>query len=212
MAVVQDGTGSGSVGHDRPSGTWTCATELVPGPVLRALPDYEPSHAPGESQPRRWSSLRPASGPQLTLVAPPPETGGGRHAGGAGAAAGPGAGGAGGRRAVGQLRTLLSDAAFEAAADPAAHDRTGPRAPAAQAPHVLPDARGRRGGRVVEIAGTPAEARPGVRAGGPPRARRRRVALRRPAPAVTPENSRSTAPRVPVLHCSSIPFVAQPDM
>lgn len=82
------------------------------GPQLRPLPEYEPSHAPGEEDPRRWSSLRPASGPQLTLVAPPQkatvtlealwrllvrvlevlE----------------------GRRAVGQLRTLLSDAAYEA--------------------------------------------------------------------------------------------------
>ncbi len=88
--------------------------ESGPGVALRALPDCEPTHAPGEEEPRRWSSLRPASGPQLTLVAPPrkpdaavtPETlwrllvrvlevleG---------------------RRAVGQLRTLLSDPAYEA--------------------------------------------------------------------------------------------------
>jgi hypothetical protein len=82
--------------------------EPDPGPVLRALPEYEPSHAPGE-EPRRWSSLRPASGPQLTLVAPPPIT--------------PEALGRllvrvlevlEGRRAVGQLRTVLSDAAYEA--------------------------------------------------------------------------------------------------
>jgi hypothetical protein len=39
---------------------------------LHALPEYEPSYAPGEAPPR-WSSLRPASGPQLTLVTPPQE-------------------------------------------------------------------------------------------------------------------------------------------
>lgn len=82
--------------------------------MLHALPEYEPSHGPGEEEPRRWSSLRPAAGPQLALVGPPklpqavvtPESlwrllvrvlevleG---------------------RRAVGQLRTLLSDAAYEA--------------------------------------------------------------------------------------------------
>ncbi|MGH3759698.1 Rv3235 family protein [Actinophytocola sp.] len=84
----------------------------APRPVLRALPEYEPSHAPGEEEPRRWSSLRPASGPQLALVAPPrqPEVT-------------PDAlwrllvrvlEVLEGRRAVGQLRTLLSDAAYEA--------------------------------------------------------------------------------------------------
>ena len=41
-------------------------------PRLRALPEYEPSYAPGETPPR-WSSLRPASGPQLTLVTAPQE-------------------------------------------------------------------------------------------------------------------------------------------
>ncbi|MGH3878397.1 MAG: Rv3235 family protein [Actinophytocola sp.] len=85
-----------------------------PGRVLRALPEYEPTHAPGEEEPRRWSSLRPASGPQLTLVAPPrrPE-----------AAITPEAlwrllvrvlEVLEGRRAAGQLRTLLSDSAYEA--------------------------------------------------------------------------------------------------
>src|ERR1700741_2944127 len=85
-----------------------------PGIVLRALPEYEPTHAPGEEDPRRWSSLRPASGPQLTLVAPPrrPE-----------AAVTPEAlwrllvrvlEVLESRRAAGQLRTLLSDSAYEA--------------------------------------------------------------------------------------------------
>lgn len=82
--------------------------------MLRALPEYEPSHEPGEEEPQRWSSLRPAAGPQLTLVAPPrlPE-----------AAVTPESlwrllvrvlEVLEGRRAVGQLRTLLSDAAYEA--------------------------------------------------------------------------------------------------
>lgn len=82
------------------------------GPMLRTLPEYEPSHAPGEEEPRRWSSLRPASGPQLTLVAAPQK-----------ATVPPSAlwrllvrvlEVLEGRRAVGQLRTLLSDAAYEA--------------------------------------------------------------------------------------------------
>lgn len=80
--------------------------------MLRALPEYEPSHAPGEDEPRRWSSLRPASGPQLRLVTPPQEATITSEAlwqllirilevleG---------------RRGVGQLRTFLSDAAYEA--------------------------------------------------------------------------------------------------
>jgi hypothetical protein len=85
-----------------------------PGVTLRALPEYEPSHAPGEEEPRRWSSLRPASGPQLALVAVPrqPE-----------AAVAPEAlwrllvrvlEVLEGRRAVGQLRTLLAEPAYEA--------------------------------------------------------------------------------------------------
>jgi len=77
--------------------------------VLRPLPEYEPT--PGEP-PRRWTSLRPASGPQLTLVAPPDE-----------ATVTPAALGRllvrvlevlAGRRHVGQLRTLLSEPAYEA--------------------------------------------------------------------------------------------------
>ena len=81
--------------------------------MLRALPEYEPTHAPGEAfEPQRWSSLRPASGPQLRLVAPPQE-----------ATITPEAlwrllirllEVLEGRRNVGQLRTLLSDAAYEA--------------------------------------------------------------------------------------------------
>lgn len=83
-----------------------------PGPVLRALPEYEPSHAPDELPPRRWSSLRPAAGPQLRLVAQPQE-----------ATITPEAlwrllvrvlEVLEGRRNVGQLRRLLSDAAYEA--------------------------------------------------------------------------------------------------
>lgn len=83
-----------------------------PGPVLRALPEYEPTHAPGETPPRRWSSLRPPSGPQLALVAPAQEVTITAEAlwrllirilevleG---------------RRNVGQLRALLSDTAYEA--------------------------------------------------------------------------------------------------
>ncbi len=80
-----------------------------PGPVLRPLPEYEPT--PGEP-PRRWTSLRPASGPQLRLVARPDE-----------ARVTPAALGGllvrvlevlSGRRHVGQLRSLLSDPAYEA--------------------------------------------------------------------------------------------------
>lgn len=42
--------------------------------MLYSLPAYEPPHEPEEpGPPVRWSSLRPASGPQLTLVAPPTE-------------------------------------------------------------------------------------------------------------------------------------------
>ena len=76
--------------------------------MLRPLPEYEP--APGEP-PRRWTSLRPASGPQLTLVAEPEST------------VTPAALGRllvrvlevlAGRRHVGQLRTLLSEPAYEA--------------------------------------------------------------------------------------------------
>lgn len=83
-----------------------------PGPLLRALPEYEPSHAPGEEEPRRWSSLRPPSGPQLALAAAPRK-----------ATVTPEAlwrllvrvmEVLAGRRAVGQLRTLLSDVAYEA--------------------------------------------------------------------------------------------------
>lgn len=80
---------------------------------LHALPDYEPTHEPGDpTPPRRWSSLRPPSGPQLTLVVPeqdpppPPESLWRllRHVLEV----------LDGRRAVGQLRTLLSDPAYEA--------------------------------------------------------------------------------------------------
>jgi hypothetical protein len=82
---------------------------------LRPLPDYEPGEP--DIPPRRWSSLRPVNGPQLTLVPPvaqppsepppvPPvtlwqllrrvlEV-------------------LDGRRPVGQLRTLLPEPAFEA--------------------------------------------------------------------------------------------------
>jgi len=82
-----------------------------PGPVLRPLPEYEPTEAPGEV-PSRWTSLRPAAGPQLTLVAPPDE-----------ATVTPSALGRllirvlevlEGRRGVGQLRTLLAEPAYEA--------------------------------------------------------------------------------------------------
>lgn len=78
--------------------------------ALRALPDYEPDAEGGP--PARWSSLRPRRGPQLSLVAPPPPAPVSTEA-------------LGrlftrvlevldGRRQVGQLRTLLPDAAYEA--------------------------------------------------------------------------------------------------
>lgn len=80
---------------------------------LRPLPDYEPDET--GSPPRRWSSLRPVSGPQLTLAPPPPPEG--RPPVSASALArvfrhvlevldG--------RRPVGQLRSLLPGVAFEA--------------------------------------------------------------------------------------------------
>ncbi|OLF19096.1 Rv3235 family protein [Actinophytocola xanthii] len=82
------------------------------GVALCALPDYEPSH---DGEPlRRWSSLRPPGGPQLTLVAPPPECA---------ASVTPETlwrlvlhvlEVLDGRRPVGQLRTLLTDSAYEA--------------------------------------------------------------------------------------------------
>lgn len=80
---------------------------------LRPLPDYEPDDDGGP--PTRWSSLRPATGPQLRLVPPPPEPDG------------PPVTPAAlaqvlrlvlevldGRRPVGQLRSMLPDVAFEA--------------------------------------------------------------------------------------------------
>jgi hypothetical protein len=79
---------------------------------LRPLPDYEPDEVRG---PRRWSSLRPVSGPQLALAPPPPPPG---------QPPVPPAELArllrrvlevlDGRRPVGQLRSLLPDVAFEA--------------------------------------------------------------------------------------------------
>ena len=79
---------------------------------LRRLPDYEPDD--GDGPPMRWSSLRPATGPQLRLVPPTPE------------ADGPPVPPAAlaqvlrrvlevldGRRPVQQLRSLLPDVAFE---------------------------------------------------------------------------------------------------
>jgi hypothetical protein len=80
---------------------------------LRQLPDYEP--ADGDEPPMRWSSLRPATGPQLRLVPPLPEPDG--------PPVPPSALALvlrrvlevlDGRRPVGQLRSLLPDAAFEA--------------------------------------------------------------------------------------------------
>ena len=83
---------------------------------FRPLPDYEPDE-PDEPglPPMRWSSLRPATGPQLRLVPPPPEPDGPPV---------PPAALAqvvrlvlevlDGRRPVAQLRSLLPDAAFEA--------------------------------------------------------------------------------------------------
>ncbi|MFC4853540.1 Rv3235 family protein [Actinophytocola glycyrrhizae] len=84
-----------------------------PCPVrLRRLPDYEPDD--GDGPPMRWSSLRPATGPQLRLVPPLPTPDG------------PPVTAAAlahvlrrvlevldGRRQAGQLRSLLPDAAFE---------------------------------------------------------------------------------------------------
>lgn len=79
---------------------------------FRRLPDYEPEE---DGLPPRWSSLRPATGPQLRLVPPPPEPD-----------EPPVAPAAlaqvlrrvlevlDGRRPVNQLRSLLPDAAFEA--------------------------------------------------------------------------------------------------
>lgn len=83
---------------------------------LRALPNYEPDYEPGEPA-RRWSSLRPASGPQLSLrlapasprrTAPPvsPAT--------LWRLLGRVLEVLDGRRQVGQLRTLLPDTAYEA--------------------------------------------------------------------------------------------------
>jgi hypothetical protein len=87
--------------------------DLPDGPRFRPLPDYEPGD-PGEP-PMRWSSLRPANGPQLRLVPSPP------------AEDGPPVPPAAlaqvlrrvlevldGRRPVEQLRSLLPDPAFEA--------------------------------------------------------------------------------------------------
>jgi len=84
------------------------------GVVLYALPDYEPTHESNEpGPPRRWSSLRPVRGPQLTLVGPPEDPVGPapevlwrlvRHFLEV----------LDGRRAVTQLRTALSDPAYEA--------------------------------------------------------------------------------------------------
>ncbi|OLF06567.1 hypothetical protein BLA60_31915 [Actinophytocola xinjiangensis] len=89
--------------------------EPTPGGfVLYSLPDYEPPHEPEEfGPPPRWSSLRPASGSQLTLVAPPTEP------------TPPPADvlwrlvlhlieALDARRPVAQLRAMLSDAAYEA--------------------------------------------------------------------------------------------------
>lgn len=80
---------------------------------LCSLPDYEPDDV--DEPPRRWSSLRPVSGPQLTLAPPAPQPG---------RPPVPPAALAqvlrrvlevlDGRRPVGQLRSLLPDAAFEA--------------------------------------------------------------------------------------------------
>jgi hypothetical protein len=78
---------------------------------FRPLPDYEPDD---DGAPIRWSSLRPATGPQLRLV-PPPEPDGPPVA--------PAALAQvfrlvlevlDGRRPVAQLRSLLPDVAFEA--------------------------------------------------------------------------------------------------
>lgn len=89
---------------------------------LHALPEYEPDGAPEPGPLRRWSSLRPATGPQL--VVPPP--------------GGPTLPPAtlwrvlnqvlevlDGRRPVGQVHALLPDAAYEAVLT---RLRSGPRA------------------------------------------------------------------------------------
>src|SRR5687768_14168830 len=83
---------------------------------FRRLPDYEPDCDPdGIGPPMRWSSLRPATGPQLRLVPPAPEPDGPPVA--------PAALAQvlrrvlevlDGRRPVNQLRTLLPDVAFGA--------------------------------------------------------------------------------------------------
>jgi hypothetical protein len=80
--------------------------------LLCPLPDYEPDE-PG-APPTRWSSLRPPSRPQLTLVPPPAEPGRPpvppaalvrvlRHVLEV----------LDGRRPIGQLHSLLPDVAFE---------------------------------------------------------------------------------------------------
>lgn len=84
------------------------------GVVLYSLPNYEPTHEPGTAgPPRRWSSLRPVRGPQLTLVAPPDEQ----------ATPPPNLMWRSvshlmevldGRRPVDQLRTFLADSVYEA--------------------------------------------------------------------------------------------------
>ena len=80
---------------------------------LRPLPDYEPDDV--GSPPRRWSSLRPVSGPQLTLVPPPPTADGPPvHPGTLAQVLRRVLEVLDGRRPVAQLRSLLPDAAFEA--------------------------------------------------------------------------------------------------
>jgi hypothetical protein len=84
------------------------------GVVLYSLPDYEPPHEPGApDQPRRWSSLHPSRGPQLALVVPLDEP----------AAPAPEVlwrlllhllEVLDGRRTVSQLRTIVSEVAYEA--------------------------------------------------------------------------------------------------
>ncbi|MCT2586261.1 Rv3235 family protein [Actinophytocola gossypii] len=84
------------------------------GVVLHALTHYEPTHETDDPGPLgRWSSLRPVRGPQLTLVGPPAEP----------VAPTPEVLGRlvchvlevlDGRRSVTQLRTILSDPAYEA--------------------------------------------------------------------------------------------------
>lgn len=84
------------------------------GVVLYSLPEYEPKYESNPLiRPRRWSSMHPARGPQLALAAPPNKP------------AVPSRQVSwrlvlhmlevlDGRRAVTQLRTILSDAAYEA--------------------------------------------------------------------------------------------------